>query len=95
MQAASAVAAADVSSLSVQINPSVADVAALKAALAADDGSGRLSVVEAAPAAPDAEAAKFVGAPLQTDTLRDLLKALGHDIGDVWDDVVKLAKKAI
>lgn len=32
---------------------------------------------------------------VNTDTLRDLLKALGHDIGDVWDDVVKLAKKAI
>lgn len=39
--------------------------------------------------------AAAVDPQVNTDTLRDLLKALGHDIGDVWDYVVKLAKKAI
>jgi len=47
------------------------------------------------PAAPVAEGAAAVDPQVNTDTLRDLLKALGHDISDVWDDVVNLAKKTI
>jgi len=94
-KAEAAVAGADAASLSITINHSVDDIDALKAAIAADTAAGRLSVIEAAPAAPVAERADFVERQLNTDTMRDLLKALGHDIGDVWDDVVKLAKKAI
>lgn len=80
--------------------PATAVAAAIAAPVVAQADSAEnvgaeVAVAEVAPVDPGAEGADFVERQLNTDTMRDLLKALGHDIGDVWDDVVKLAKKAI
>lgn len=37
----------------------------------------------------------IVAAVLNTDVLKSVLLALGHDLGPVWDDAVALAKKAL
>lgn len=47
-------------------------------------------VVDPAPAAPVAPAAPAVN----TDTLKALLLTLGHDVEEIWEHVVELAKKA-
>jgi len=51
---------------------------------------------------PVAETAAVVEVPVavvatavSTDTLKSILKALGHDLDAVWDDAVALAKKAL
>jgi hypothetical protein len=46
-------------------------------------------------AAVPAQVAPIVAAVLNTDVLKGVLLALGHDLGPVWDDAVALAKKAL
>ena len=46
-------------------------------------------------AAVPAQMAPIVAAVLNTDVLKGVLLALGHDLGPVWDDAVALAKKAL
>jgi hypothetical protein len=46
-------------------------------------------------AAVPASMAPIVAAVLNTDVLKGVLLALGHDLGPVWDDAVALAKKAL
>jgi hypothetical protein len=36
-----------------------------------------------------------VDVPVNTDTLKALLKTLGHDLDAVWDEAIALAKKAV
>lgn len=64
---------------------------------AGDALAGELAtVVETAlVAAVPAPAAPIVAAVLNTDVLKSVLLALGHDLGPVWDDAVALAKKAL
>lgn len=47
-------------------------------------------VVDPVPVAPAAPAAPTVN----TDTLKALLLTLGHDVEEIWEHVVELAKKA-
>lgn len=46
-------------------------------------------------AAVPAPLAPIVAAAINTDVLKGVLLALGHDLGPVWDDAVALAKKAL
>ncbi len=46
-------------------------------------------------AAVPAPLAPIVAAVINTDVLKGVLLALGHDLGPVWDDAVALAKKAL
>lgn len=47
-----------------------------------------VAVAEPAPVA-------VAATPVDTDTLKSILAALGHDLDAVWDDAIALAKKAL
>ncbi|WP_277963885.1 hypothetical protein [Pseudomonas sp. RIT-To-2] len=55
------------------------------------------AAVVVAPVAVAAEPAPVavVATPVDTDTLKSILAALGHDLEAVWDDAIALAKKAL
>lgn len=57
----------------------------------ADETVADTTATEAA-TTPVAEAATTA---LNTDTLKSILAALGHDLEAVWDDAIALAKKAL
>jgi hypothetical protein len=58
----------------------------------ADETNASTTDIETVAAAPAVEAPTTA---VNTDTLKSILSALGHDLEAVWDDAIALAKKAL
>lgn len=69
--------------------------AAVAEAPAANAAPAAVVVVPVAVADPATAPVAVVATPVNTDTLKSILTALGHDLEAVWDDAIALAKKAL